>query len=271
MQKLKVFLVHLFAVTLLTVITQIGGVIYLLTLALFWKINSKSKFLPVLIFGTLYLLATFFIVPLMAPWFGREKIKENRMVEAKHWFYVVTNRNYVKPRLNHTLQQIAKGVQTNHPQVKIIFMDASFPFIDGFPLLPHLYHDDGRKVDVALIYEDSLGSITNRKPTVSGYGYFERPHQGECNQVYICKSAGEWQYDFTRYLTFGTPHEELKFSAKANFALATVTLNNNSVDRIFIEPHLRERLSLHSSKVWYHGCQSVRHDDHIHIELKEYD
>ena len=30
-------------------------------------------------------------------------------------------------------------------------LDGGFPFLDGFPLLPRLSHDDGRKLDLAFL------------------------------------------------------------------------------------------------------------------------
>jgi hypothetical protein len=41
-----------------------------------------------------------------------------------------------------------------------------------------------------------------------------------------------------------------------------------AIGRIFIEPDLIKRMKLQSDKIRFHGCQAVRHDDHIHIELK---
>lgn len=44
--------------------------------------------------------------------------------------------------------------------------------------------------------------------------------------------------------------------------------NDSRVGKIFIEKHLEERLRLSShSKIRQAGCHSVRHDDHIHIQL----
>ena len=40
------------------------------------------------------------------------------------------------------------------------------------------------------------------------------------------------------------------------------------IGKIFIEPHLKTRLGLTSDKIRFHGCQAVRHDDHIHVQLK---
>ena len=61
----------------LTVITQIGGIIYLFTELLF-KRHSKFYLLKKLfVFLFLYLSASFFLVPYVAKYFGREPIIEN--------------------------------------------------------------------------------------------------------------------------------------------------------------------------------------------------
>lgn len=39
--------------------------------------------------------------------------------------------------------------------------------------------------------------------------------------------------------------------------------------KIFIEPHEKQKLSLTSKyKIRIHGCKAIRHDDHIHLEVK---
>ena len=50
--------------------------------------------------------------------------------------------------------------------------------------------------------------------------------------------------------------------------LVELFANQTAVGKIFIEPHLQTRLQLTSNKIRLHGCQSVRHDDHFHVELK---
>jgi hypothetical protein len=37
---------------------------------------------------------------------------------------------------------------------------------------------------------------------------------------------------------------------------------------MIVQPHLKSRLKLKSTKIRFHGCKAVRHDDHIHIQLK---
>jgi len=150
----------------------------------------------------------------------------------------------------------------------MIYLDANFPFIDKFPLLPHLSHNDGRKVDVSLIYEEPNGQLTNKKPSISGYGVYENPTAKEYDQNAVCKQRGNWQYDFPKYLTLGTINKDIEFSEKGTRELAILILRQNSTGKLFIEPHLKKRLNLTSGKVRFHGCQAVRHDDHIHFQLK---
>jgi hypothetical protein len=44
-------------------------------------------------------------------------------------------------------------------------------------------------------------------------------------------------------------------------------LANSNVSKVFIEPHLKNRLNLNHSKIRFHGCRAVRHDDHIHFQI----
>jgi len=58
---------------LLTAATQIGGVTYLLYLA--FRKNSRTRIQRFGVFFSFYLIGTFIMTPLLAPLFGREKIK----------------------------------------------------------------------------------------------------------------------------------------------------------------------------------------------------
>jgi hypothetical protein len=258
----KLFL-HLVISVLLTVITQIGGVLYLISV-----LALKRKKRKILSFITLYILSTFLLVPLIAPIFGREKINNTNNIEAQTFFTKITNRNYVKPELNKALISISEKLAKKHKGLKLIYLDANFPFIDKFPLLPHLSHNDGKKIDVSFIYENENNTILNKKPSISGYGVYESPTKNEYNQPNICLNKGYWQYDFPKYLTFGTINKELNFSEQANKDLIYYIFTQPSVSKIFIEPHLKNRLKLNNSKIRFHGCQAVRHDDHIHFQIK---
>mgnify|MGYP006077724669 CR=1 FL=1 len=220
------------------------------------------------IFSVLYLFSTFFIIPSLAPTFGREKIKESEFLKAHSIFYNLTNRNYVRPELNKSIGRIASEFGRQNPGIKMTYLDANFPFINKFPLLPHLSHNDGKKIDVSLIYETNDGQMTNKKPSVSGYGVYEIPTEKEYDQTAVCKEKGNWQYDLTEYLTLGTINRDIKFSEKGTQQLINLILKQNNIGKLFIEPHLKTRMNLNNIKVRFHGCQAVRHDDHIHFQLK---
>ena len=204
----------------------------------------------------------------MAPVFGREKIKETNFIRAHSFLYKLANRNYVRPELNKAIEKIASEFEKQNSGIKMIYLDANFPFINKFPLLPHLSHNDGKKIDISFIYEDKNGQLTNKKPSVSGYGSFENPTKKEYNQISICKNSGYWQYDFSKYLTFGKTNKNIKFSGKGTRELVNLIVKQNEIGKLFIEPHLKNRLNLSSSKIRFHGCRAVRHDDHIHFQLK---
>ncbi|RNC88517.1 MAG: hypothetical protein ED555_12825 [Allomuricauda sp.] len=259
---------HILIIGLLTIVTQIGGIVYLISLFLV-KRNTRRKWLKsVGVFSGIYLFATFLIVPIVAPFFGREKIKESEVVKAHSFFYKLANRNYVRPELNKAIQRIATEFDRKNNGIQLVYLDANFPFIDKFPLLPHLSHNDGKKIDVSLVYKEKNGQLTNKKPSVSGYGAFENPTSSEYDQLAVCKKKGHWHYDFPKYLTFGNINKDIEFSIMGTRQLANLIVDQREIGKLFIEPHLKTRLNLTSGKVRFHGCQAVRHDDHIHFQLK---
>ena len=261
------FALHVFIIVFLTVSTQIGGFIYLMGILFIKRRTKRYRWKRIGLFCVLYLIATLVIVPLLAPIFGREKIKKLNHIDARTFITDVLNRNYVRPELNISLQKIAEGLDKKHKGIKLIYLDANFPFFNKFPLVPHLSHNDGKKIDISLIYTDKEGKLTNLKPSASGYGVFENPKPGAHNQIEKCLKKGNWQYDFTRFITFGTIHPNLSFSESATKDLILEILEQPTTGKIFIEPHLKTRLKLNNQKIRYHGCQAVRQDDHIQMEL----
>lgn len=250
----------------LTVLTQIGGVVFLISLFINkkWKREFKSKSL--LTFSVLYLFTTFFVIPFLAPIFGREKINHSIKIKPTNYFTVILNRNYVVPELNLLLNKSEKLLKNT--DIEIHYLDANFPFINNFPLLPHLSHNDGKKVDLSLIYETKTGKISKEQKSISGYGTFENPKANEFDQIQKCLSNGYFQYDYPKYLTLGKINKDLVFSLTGTKKLINSLLAQKELGKLFIEPHLKHRMSLNSPKIRYHGCRAVRHDDHIQIQLK---
>lgn len=257
-------LAHIILFIVLTIITQVGGIVLLLALWLANVISLRFKAKKLILFTGLYMLATFLIVPLLAPQFGRERVKNTSQIKPANWGYVGLNRNYVVPAMNDLLQESAENLPK---EIGIKYLDANFPFLNKFPLLPHLSHNDGRKIDIAFMYESPDGNLSQKKKSISGYGYFVAPKSSEYNQTEVCKSKGYWQYDGTRFAHFGKVNKNLQFSEAGTKTLINSFLQQKSTGKIFIEPHLKTRLRLNDSRIRFHGCRAVRHDDHIHLQL----
>lgn len=220
----------------------------------------KTFLMKTLLFLGLYLSFTLAIVPPLAMQFGRSPVKH---MSPTNFLTIVLNRNYVGNEYN----QVFRVLKLNS-DAEIFYLDACFPFIEGFPLPPHLSHNDGKKIDLSFIYENEVGQIVNKQKSRSGYGVFVKPQDDEINQTEICKQNGYFQYDYSKYLSFGEINPELQFSVKGNRKLLSEILRLESVEKVFIEPHLKQRLGLHHPKLRFHGCGAVRHDDHIHVQFK---
>lgn len=156
-----------------------------------------------------------------------------------------------------------------YPGTTINYLDAGFPFLNGFPLIPHLSHNDGKKLDIAFCYSNSkTGAQTNEVPSFIGYGISEEPITGEVNTAEECDIKGFWQYSFMKKIIPQGNKLNFTFDSKRTKDLVLLFAENAEVGKIFIEPHLKVRLNLNSDKIRFHGCRAVRHDDHIHIQLK---
>lgn len=251
---------HILLIILLTTITQLGGLIWLLTLLLSKPINKKKRF----IFPILYLVFNLIIIPITAPLFGRVPLPVfNNLIKPKNLIYPLLFRNYVSADLKFSLQK--SSIDLAHVGIRVTYLDANFPFLDGFPLLPHLSHNDGKKVDISFQYKTKEGVTTNSKPSLSGYGIYTSPENKTSN---YCKQQGYWQYDLTKYLGIST-NRNLVFDKENTKTLIQSLLYRAEKAKVFIEPYLKKELGLSNySNIRFHGCQAVRHDDHIHLQIK---
>lgn len=264
---------------ILTILTQVGGVIYLLYLPFSFFVKSeKYSFWKGIVmrsvgFGLVYVLICLFIIPPLAKKNGRVPLPffstKETPVKSGNILMSLMNRNYVKPMLRNAFFKTAKAVHKKYPSVELIYLDANFPFFEGFPLLPHLSHDDGEKLDVAFLYENKkTKKFYNNTFSFLGYGVGEEPKKGEINKPKNCEKQGNWQYNFMKKITFAKMKKGLEFDESANRFLLQKIMENQEVKKVFIEPHLQQRLNLVKyKKIRFHGCHAVRHDDHIHFQL----
>lgn len=267
----------LFIFLVLTIITQVGGLIFLLCLPLFHFINKKIKnpnlrlLSKTAMFLALYFAICFTIIPFIAALFGRyplpitnkEKIRPNNILSC------LLNRHYVRKEMLTAINQVSRKLNTAHDDYIIYYLDAGFPFINGFPMLPHLSHSDGRKLDITYYYKDtSTNEEIHGSPSWLGYGFCEGPVKNEINTTAGCISQGYWQYDLLRHLVSKSLKGKYKVNERKTAILVKAFANEPTISMIFIEPHLKQRWGLKNiEKIRFQGCRAVRHDDHIHIQI----
>ena len=262
---------------LLTVLTQIGGLIYLIYKPFGLRVQKRIKpgwkqwLYRLALFSLFLLITSILIVPPIARQFGRVPLPwfatKEKPLKPANIITCLANRHYVRPELHTLAIDLAKAQQQLESKTKLIYLDANFPFFDNFPLFPHLSHNDGRKLDFCFLYKDARkGTRLTKAPTFFGYGLCEIPQKGEVDQPANCAKQGYWQYSLIRGFTL--PKSRYVFDEEANAALLKRMATDSRVGKLFIEPHLETRLGLSGyPKVRYHGCKAVRHDDHIHLQL----
>lgn len=271
--KYLIFIAVLLVAGFLTVVTQVGGVIYLLSWIIYllirkriakryWRVAARLS-----IFTVLYLVIILFAMPPLAKKFGRVPLPfiETRHVKPVTIWTAILNRNYVRPELRTIVYTVAADMNKKYPGTIINYMDANFPFRNGFPLLPHISHNDGKKLDVAFHYTDKVtGKASNQTTSPIGYGGSEPPRKGEFDRSTVCDPTN-WQYSFM----FGWMplSDRLDFDQARTKAMINAFADHKGIGTLYLEPHLKTRLRLTSKKIRLHACYSVRHDDHVHVQL----
>jgi len=272
---------HLILVGLLTLFTQIGGLVWLLNLPLFARLNRKYNagwkrlLAKTGLFISTYLLATFFIVPPLAKWqcgrvplpiWSNEKLRPHSVI-----YYCLMNHHYVKPELKATAENVADRLSTKYPGTVLCYLDANFPFFDGYPLEPHFSHRDGKKLDVALHWKIAgTEKPIFGTPSFYGYGACAIPLPGEKDMEPACRKSGNRFRSFEKTLA-GKFYvkEDFTFDEERSKEMIRLFAKAKEVRKIFLEPHLKSRLGLNEfDKIRFQGCKAARHDDHIHIQVR---
>ncbi len=243
-------------VVLLTVLTLIGGLAWLIALVLTRR--TRTLLLVFLITYTALWAGT----RIAAPTMGRVAIPciDNGPTRAKGLspLYCAMNRTYVTPELAGLLDALAEHMHGQFPGTRTRVLDAGFPFPAGVPLLPHLSHDDGRKVDLAFWYEGGKW----RSPI--GYWAFEDPGPDDPD---LCSDIDgltlRWNMTALQPMIRDLALDETRTAE----ALRWLAANLPATGKVFIEPHLADRLGATGEKIRFQGCRAARHDDHIHVQL----
>lgn len=202
MKKLNAILLniiyHIVIAFILTILTQVGGIIYLCLIPFFNFIKKKlsNKYLGLIIknaaFIITYSVISFLIVPVVAKQLGRVPLPLNsKTLKPVTVLTYICNRHYVKPALKKLLINSASLINKKYDGVVTYYLDANFPFINKFPLFPHLSHNDGKKVDLAFYYTNkNISKQKHKSPSPIGYGVGIQPTLKEVNTAAYCTKQG---------------------------------------------------------------------------------
>ena len=257
---------------LLTLLTQVGGVLligsWLAARALPWRRGRVRT--TVVVFVCAYAVASAFVVPSVAPLLGRVALPcgvfSDPGVRPRSLLYCVLNRHYVTANLYAALAALGDDMAARHPGAEVVYLDASFPFIDGFPLLPHLSHDGGRQVDLAFYYAADDGTASAMiTPSPIGYWGFEQPRPGDYRPCQSVSGPLRWDLDWLQPVL-----PERSLHVPANQTLMQWLARDPhgfGITRVFLEPHLQTRFGVTGGRIGFQGCHAARHDDHVHVTV----
>ena len=175
------------------------------------------------------------------------------------------NRHYATPNARTALDSAARRLSAEFPGRRMAYLDAGFPLFDWFPMLPHLSHRDGRKIDLALLFVDPQDNrpAPGRASSPIGYWGYVQPGPGAVQPCAGRRSLLRWDFDWLQPLL-----PDLRLDEAALAALLKNLVDSPAVLRVLMERHLADRLGVVHAKIRFQGCRAARHDDHIHIEFR---
>ncbi|HHO51261.1 MAG TPA: hypothetical protein ENK18_10405 [Deltaproteobacteria bacterium] len=242
----------LVGVLLLTVLTEVGGLLVWPALGLAGALRLRLRTSLGLV-GVAYALGSV-VVPPVAARLGRVPLPclGHPHLAPQSLGCCLLHRNYVRPELHAELLAIAARYAEARPGEQVRYLDAGFP-IRGLPLLPHLSHHDGRKVDLAL---------PGRGGSPIGYLGYDPPPPGTppaCPPRWLDL---RWDLDPIQ------PLVALELDVTRASELVQASVSRRAVGKLLLEPHVEARLSVTSDKIRFQGCWAARHDDHLHLQLR---
>lgn len=250
----------------LTLITQVGGA---LVLAAWWysgrwwqRKRARAGFT-----AGCYLVATLAVIPVVAWPLGRVPLPlfstaATPLAPRSPWYWI-TNRHYVDPAVRDLVVGAARKLRTNHPGSVVHYLDAGFPFCDGFVMAPHLSHRNAKVIDLAFCYKRRKGQGFGASPSPIGYGIYEGPRPGEPQPYRGQFSWLRWGLASNSWIDRGNRLDE----ERTRFLLRTL-LEDGRTAKVLLEPHLQNRLGLSYGNLRFQQLQAARHDDHLHLVVR---
>lgn len=260
-------LLGVLVVLVVTVLTQLGGPFVWAANGISLRFESTSVRWIVVPFvsGTLYLLSAVYAFPVVASVVDRVPLNcysPESVLRPQNYIYCLANRHYVTVELASVVEILEKELQAALPGRTVRFLDAGFPLGGGFPMIPHLSHGDGRRLDLMFLYRDEVGKPSDSNGSPVGYFAFVQPPGEESD---ICPDhllTLRWDLEWLQPL-FSKPI----LDTKATRTLLRLIVADPRIGKVLLEPHLKTTLGVENPKIRFQGCRAARHDDHMHIQL----
>ena len=251
------------AVALALVVLQLGAVVLWLALGVIRRDPRRSAVPHKLLAGLLLYGALWgWVAPAVGALGGREPLPcFTGPLRPQSVFFCAANRHYVRPELARAALRAAERVARDHPGTVVRYLDGGFPLGVGMPMVPHLTHGDGRRLDLALLWQHADGSPARSSGSPLGYfGYVQPPEGGAACAPALLDLR--WDLAPLQPLLARNDLDEARTRA-----LLSELLAEPAVGKVLLEPHVRRRLGLGDARLRFQGCGAARHDDHVHIQL----
>jgi hypothetical protein len=264
---------HAVGVVFLTLLTQIGGLAWIGTAVIAHRLPGR-RLVMLAMFLAIYACLSIAAVS-VAPVFGRVALPcfatGQSQLAMQSPLYCALNRHYVSKPMYDMADKLAADMNRQFPGTLTQALDASFPFLDGFPLLPHLSHNDGNKLDIALYYGDPGTAKYIRGKTRSPIGFwgFERPEPGAelpCAGRHDIVT-GRWDMGWFQIFNSVVVLDRSRTRAALEWLTVQDGGRKAGVTKVFIEPHLANSLGVTGDILRFQGCRAARHDDHFHFQV----
>ena len=166
-------------------------------------------------------------------------------LRLQHPGFCLRNRNCAAPDLIATGTDLADHMAQTNPGTVTPELDANFPFFDGFAMLPHLSHKDGRQVDIAFWYDrdDACQPGLTRSP-LGCFAFEQGPT--DCPNRWLTL---RWDLEWLQPLPPPYPLDRRRMQSALQWLA-----QDARVTRVFLEPHLRTSLGVAGASFGFQGC-----------------
>ena len=252
------------AIVLAVLLLQVGAIAVWLGMGAIARDREGSKVRTKVGVGLgLYVVIWLVVAPLLGVAFDRRPLPcFSGNLRPHSVLYCLSNRHYVRTELAETALRIADRVVAQSPDTVVRYLDGGFPVGGGFPLLPHLSHGDGRRLDLALLWQHADGSPARGNGSPLGYFGYVAPLEGTSAACPTALVDLRWDMDVLQPVL-----SRRDLDVERTALLLREVLAESGIRKVLLETHVQERLGVSDGRVRFQGCRAARHDDHMHIQL----